>query len=73
VRRLGGTVHTGVLLSCLGVGFLLGAPTTRLALERLQPRLLLAAALTATAAGFFVLVTTPGLAFPVAVTIGMFG
>jgi hypothetical protein len=52
---------------------MLGAPTTRMALERLQPRFLLAAALTATAAGFFVLVTTPGLAFPVAVTIGMFG
>jgi MFS family permease len=73
VRRLGGTVHTGVLLSCLGVGFLLGAPVTRILLERIQPRLLLAAALTATAVGFFVLFTTPGLALPAAVTIGMFG
>jgi MFS family permease len=73
VRRLGGTVHTGVLLSCLGVGFLLGAPVTRMALVRLQPRLLLAAALTATAVGFFVLFTTPGLALPAAVMIGMFG
>src|SRR5260221_347289 len=29
VQRLGGSEHTGVLLSCLGVGFLLGAPVLR--------------------------------------------
>jgi MFS family permease len=73
VRRLGGTMHTGVLLSCLGVGFLLGAPMTRMALERFQPRVLLAATLTGTATGYFVLFAAPELALPAAVTIGLFG
>ena len=41
VRRLGGSEHTGFLLSCLGVGVLLGAPIIRLLLDRAQPRNLL--------------------------------
>ncbi|MDR2983646.1 MAG: MFS transporter, partial [Nocardiopsaceae bacterium] len=75
VRRLGGTGHTGFLLSCLGVGFLLGAPITRVLLDRVQPRTILAATLTATAAGYFVLFTASGLevALPAAVVIGMCG
>ncbi|MGN6792981.1 MAG: MFS transporter, partial [Streptosporangiaceae bacterium] len=75
VRRLGGTGHTGFLLSCLGVGFLLGAPVTRTLLDRVQPRTLLAATLTATAAGYLALFTAAGLtiALPAAVAIGMFG
>ena len=75
VRRLGGTGHTGFLLSCLGVGFLLGAPVTRALLDRVQPRILLTATLTATACGYFALFTAPGLAaaLPAAVTIGLFG
>jgi MFS family permease len=73
VRRLGGTGHTGFLLSCLGVGFLLGAPMTRMALDRVQPRTLLAATLSGTAAGYLTLFTAPRLALPAAVSIGMFG
>ena len=46
VQRLGGSEHTGLLLSCLGAGFLLGAPVTRAFLDRAQPRNLLAASLT---------------------------
>ncbi|MGN6681550.1 MAG: MFS transporter, partial [Streptosporangiaceae bacterium] len=73
VRRLGGTTHVGFLLSCLGIGFLLGAPMTRALLDRCQPRLLLAVTLSATAAGYFTLFTEPGLAYPAAITIVMFG
>ena len=46
VQRLGGSEHTGLLLSCLGAGFLLGAPVIRLLLDRVQPRRLLTASLT---------------------------
>ncbi len=75
VRRLGGTAHTGFLLSCLGVGFLAGAPLVRALLDRVQPRALLAVSLTATAGGYFGLFTASGLgvALPAAVVIGMFG
>ncbi|HEX5190079.1 MAG TPA: MFS transporter [Streptosporangiaceae bacterium] len=75
VRRLGGTADTGILLSCLGAGFLVGAPVLRALLDRVQPRLLLAITLTGTAMGYFVLFTSGGLtsALPAAVLIGMFG
>jgi MFS family permease len=75
IQRLGGTEHTGFLLSCLGVGFLLGAPLIRVLLDRVQPRKLLAASLTATAAAFFLLFTSSSLssALPAAVAVGMFG
>jgi predicted MFS family arabinose efflux permease len=75
VRRLGGSEHTGFLLSCLGVGYLLGAPLLRLLLDRVQPRILLTACLTATAAAFFLLFTSSSLssALPAAAAIGMFG
>ncbi len=75
VRRLGGTADTGLLLSCLGVGFLAGAPLVRSLFDRVQPRVLLAASLIATAAGYFGLFTAHGLgaALPAAVVIGMFG
>jgi MFS family permease len=46
VQRLGGSEHTGLLLSCLGAGFLLGAPVIRAFLDRTQPRNLLTASLT---------------------------
>src|SRR6266566_4241703 len=52
IQRLGGSEHTGLLLSCLGVGFLIGAPVLRPLLDRVQPRYLLTASLTATAAAF---------------------
>jgi hypothetical protein len=56
------------------VGFLLGAPITR-ALDKVQLRMVLAATLTAAAAGYLALFTAPGLAvaLPAAVAIGMCG
>ena len=75
VRRLGGSEHTGLLLACLGAGFLAGAPVIRVLLNRIQPRTLLAATLTATAGAFFALFTASSLttALPAAAAIGMFG
>src|SRR5262249_36329742 len=46
IQRLGGTEHTGLLLSCLGAGFLAGAPAIRALVDRAQPRNLLTATLT---------------------------
>src|SRR5580700_10066076 len=75
IQRLGGSEHTGFLLSCLGAGFLIGAPVIRALLDRVQPRNLLAASLTATAAAYFLLFTSSSLtsALPAAAAIGMFG
>jgi MFS family permease len=75
IRRLGGSENTGFVLSALGVGFLLAAPALRALLDRVQPRTLLTATLTATAAGQFLLFTSVSLAtaLPAAVTVGMFG
>jgi MFS family permease len=75
IQRLGGTEHTGFLLSGLGAGFLLGAPVIRALLDRAQPRNLLAASLTATAGAYVLLFTSSSLAtaLPAAVAVGMFG
>jgi MFS family permease len=75
VSRLGGSEHTGLLLSCLGAGFLLGAPVIRVLLDRVQPRDLLTASLAATAAGYFLLFTSSSLAsaLPAVTAIGMSG
>jgi MFS family permease len=75
IRRLGGSENTGLVLSGLGVGFLLAAPVLRALLDRAQPRSLLTATLTATAAGYFLLFTSVSLAIalPAAVAIGLFG
>jgi len=75
IQRLGGSEPTGLLLSCLGAGFLAGAPVLRALLDRVQPRALLTASLTATAVGYFLLFTSSSLAtaLPAAVAIGMFG
>lgn len=75
VQRLGGTEHIGFLLSFLGAGFLIGAPVLRALLDRVQPRSLLTASLTATAAAFFLLFSSSSLttALPAAVGIGLFG
>jgi MFS family permease len=75
VRRLGGSEHTGFLLSALGVGFLLAAPLLRALLDRVQPRTLLTACLIATAVGQFGLFTSTSLAtaLPAAIAIGTFG
>jgi MFS family permease len=75
VRRLGGTEHIGFLFSALGVGFLLAAPVLRALLDRIQPRALLTATLTGTAAGYLLLFTSTSLAtaLPAGVAIGLFG
>jgi MFS family permease len=75
VQRLGGSEHTGLLLSALGVGFLIGAPVIRALLDRVQPRTLLTATLTVTAAAYLLLFTSSSLgrALPAAVGIGSFG
>jgi MFS family permease len=75
VQRLGGSEHTGFLLSGLGVGFLIGGPVIRALLDRVQPRTLLAASLTASAAAYFLLFSSSSLttALPAAAAVGMFG
>ncbi|MGH3254450.1 MAG: MFS transporter [Streptosporangiaceae bacterium] len=75
VQRLGGSEHTGFMLSALGVGFLLGAPVLRALLDRGQPRTLLAVTLTATAAAYVALFTSSSLstALPAAAAVGMSG
>jgi predicted MFS family arabinose efflux permease len=75
IERLGGSEHTGLVLCGLGAGFLAGAPALRLLLDRVQPRILLAATLTATAVAYFGLFTSTALAtaLPAAVAIGLFG
>jgi predicted MFS family arabinose efflux permease len=75
IQRLGGSGRTGLLLSCLGAGFLLGAPVTRWVLDRAETRTLLAASLTATAGGYVVLFTasSPASAPPAAAAVGMSG
>jgi MFS family permease len=75
IRRLGGSEHTGFLLAGLGVGFLVGAPVIRLLLDRVQPRILLAATLAATAAAYVGLFTSSSLgpALPAAAAVGLFG
>jgi predicted MFS family arabinose efflux permease len=75
VQRLGGSEHTGLLLSCLGAGFLLGAPVIRALLDRAEPRNLLTASLTATAGAYFLLFTSSSLAtaLPAAGAVAMSG
>jgi MFS family permease len=75
LQRLGGSEHIGFLLSGLGVGFLLGAPVLRALLDRVQPRNLLTASLTATVAAYLLLFTSSSVAsaLPAAVAIGIFG
>jgi predicted MFS family arabinose efflux permease len=75
VQRLGGSEDTGFLLSCLGAGFLIGAPVIRALLDRSQPRHLLAGTLTATAAAYYLLFTSSSLAtaLPAAAAVGMTG
>lgn len=74
VQRLGST-RTGLLLSCLGAGFLLGAPVVRVCLDRADPGLLLTVTLTATAGAYFLLFTSTSLAsaLPAATAVAVFG
>lgn len=75
VQRLGGTEQVSLVVSALGVGFLLGAVLIRWLVDRVQPRYLLATSQFATAVGFFVLFGSTSLvvALPAAVLIGVFG
>jgi len=75
IERLGGSEHTGFVLCGLGAGFLAGAPALRLLLDRVQPRVLLAATLAATAVAYLGLFTSTALAtaLPAAVAIGLSG
>jgi len=75
IRRLGGSEHTGLLLSCLGAGFLLGAPVIRAVIDRAGTGALLAGSLAATAAGYVALFTasSTATALPAAAAVGMPG
>lgn len=75
VTELGGPRQAGLVVSALGVGFLLGAPLIRVLVDRVQPRHLYAGSLLCTAAGFLLLFTAHGLpvALPAAAGIGVFG
>lgn len=70
---LGGPTQTGLVLSGLGVGFLLGAPATHRLRHRPAP--LLGGALTGTAAGYALLFAAPTVptALGAAVVVGAFG
>lgn len=75
LQRLGGSEQTGFLLSCLGIGFLAGAPILPALLDRAQPRTLLTASLAGTAIAYLLLFTSSSLAtaLPAAAAVGMFG
>ena len=75
VERLGGSERTGLLLSCLGAGYLLGAPVIRAFLDRAGPRGPLTASLAATAGAYLLLFTSSSLAaaLPAAAAVGLCG
>jgi predicted MFS family arabinose efflux permease len=74
-RELGGSGATGLAMSGLGIGFLIGAPLVRYLVDRVPTGYLLAGALAATATGFVLLFRSTSLvgALPAAVLIGVFG
>ncbi|MFE2752762.1 MFS transporter [Actinosynnema sp. NPDC059335] len=75
MTTLGGTGPVGLVMSGLGVGFLLGAPVTRVLVDRVRVGPLLAGALVVTAAGFALLFGSRSLtsALPAAGLIGLAG
>jgi MFS family permease len=75
VRRLGGAEQISVVVSALGIGFLVGAVAVRWLVDRVQPKYLLAASQLATAGGFFFLFDARSLPVAVvaAVGVGIFG
>jgi MFS family permease len=75
VTALGGAGPVGLVMSGLGVGFLLGAPATRVVVDRLRSGPLLAGALAVTSVGFALLFGSASLtsALPAAVLIGLAG
>jgi MFS family permease len=75
MTHLGGSRQTGLVMSALGVGFLLGAPLIKVLLDRVQPKVILIGSLWGTGAGYVALFTSSSLymAVPAAVVIGVFG
>ncbi|GGM70404.1 MFS transporter [Lentzea pudingi] len=75
IEKPGGSEQIGLVVSALGIGFLLGAVLIRRLVDRVRPRHLLAASQFATAVAFFVLFgsTSLAVAVPAAVAIGVFG
>ncbi|SMC97206.1 MFS transporter [Lentzea albidocapillata] len=75
IRQLGGSEQIGLVVSALGIGFLLGAVVIRRLVDRVQPRFLLAASQLATAVAFLLLFSSTSLvvALPAGVAIGVFG
>ncbi|WP_433444904.1 MFS transporter [Nonomuraea sp. CA-141351] len=75
ITVLGGSGQIGLVMSALGVGFLLGASLMRMLVDRVPPAYLLGGVLTATGVGFVLLfsATTLIAALPAAVLIGTVG
>ncbi|MER5263206.1 MFS transporter [Actinosynnema sp. NPDC002837] len=75
MTALGGEGPVGLVMSALGVGFLLGAPATRVLVDRLPSGPLLAGALATTSIGFVLLFNAASLtaALPAAALIGLSG
>ncbi|MET7397914.1 MFS transporter [Dactylosporangium sp. NPDC005572] len=75
ITVLGGPAQIGLVMSALGIGFLLGAPLTRALVDRAAPAYLLGAALATTAVGYLLLFSATNLAtaLPAAVVIGTAG
>ncbi len=75
IERLGGSEQVGIVVSGLGVGFLVGAVVIRALVDRVQPRYLLATTQLATTVGFLLLFGSSSLAgaLPAALIIEMFG
>jgi MFS family permease len=75
MTALGGAGPVGLVMSGLGVGFLLGAPATRVLVDRVRSGPLLAGALAGTSVGFALLFGSASLAaaLPAAVLIGLSG
>jgi hypothetical protein len=75
ITVLGGSGQTGLVMSALGIGFLLGAPLIRVLVDRMPPAYLLGGALAVTGVGFVLLfsATTLTAVLPAAVLIGTVG
>ncbi|MEO6090934.1 MAG: MFS transporter [Umezawaea sp.] len=75
VTVLGGSGQVGLVMSGLGVGFLLGAPLVRVLVDRVPPAQLLGGALVVTGVGFVLLFSSDTVTFALAwaVPLGLVG
>lgn len=75
LTTLGGSTQIGLVMSALGVGFLLGAPLMRVLVNRVPPAYLLGGTLTGTGVGFVLLFSAATLiaALAAAVLVGTVG